>query len=447
MAPNTCYAEMGDLHIAYQTLGEGPPDLILVTVMGNVEGMWDIPPLARSLEHLAAFGRLILFDIRGTGLSDPVALAELPTLEQRMDDIDAVMDAAGSEQAVMLGIEYGGPAAVLFAATHPRRTQALVLADSAARLTRTDDYPVGWAHEDLEVHAPRVISTWGTPEPLIPGTGQLAGEVGRERWGRYQRQTASPGVAAAIVRMSLEYDVHRILPSISVPTLVLSNRNAEDPELRQQRAHSRYLADHIPGATYVEVEGPVPLQPGDLNHFVPEIREFVTGVREVAEPDRVLTTVLFSDIVGSTERATALGDHAWRDLLDAHDDMTRRQLQRYRGREVKTTGDGFLATFDGPARAIRCAAAIREAAQRLGIQLRLGIHTGEVELRGDDVGGIAVHIAARVAAHAGPSEVLVSRTVTDLVAGSEIVFQDRGEHALKGVAGDWQLFAVAPTSL
>jgi class 3 adenylate cyclase/pimeloyl-ACP methyl ester carboxylesterase len=408
--------------------------------------MWELPELARSLERLASFARLILFDIRGTGQSDPVALSELPTLEQRMDDIEAVLDAVGSERAVVLGVEYGGPSALLFAASHPERVQALVLADATARLAGSDDYPIGWAAEDLAQVGARVIATWGKVEAFVPGTETPELEAGRERWAKYQRQTASPGVAVALMRMSLDSDVRAILPTIGVPTLVLANRNAEDERVRKQTAHSRYLAEHIRGAAFVEVQGSVPLQPGDLNHFVTEIREFATGVREVAEPDRVLTTVLFSDIVGSTERATAVGDSAWRALLDAHDETIRRQLDRFRGREVKALGDGFMATFDGPARAIRSADAMRSAADRLGLQLRIGIHTGEVEMRGDDVGGIAVHIAARVAGLAGPSEILVSRTVTDLVAGSEIAFDDRGDHALKGVSGEWRLFAVAHAS-
>jgi class 3 adenylate cyclase len=436
----TKYAKTADgLHIAYQAVGAGPLDLVVVpNWITHVEGQWEIPAIARAFERFASFSRLIVYDQRGTGMSDPVPLDALPTLEQRMDDISAVMGAVGSEHAALFAWESAGPLAMLFAATYPDRTSALVLANVYACVLRDDDFPIGAPPELIESWLTQVPDSWGRAVP-VPGLSHDQDERTIAMWARYQRQAASPGTAQALIRMLTTHDVRRVMGDIHVPTLVLAHQPPVET-FQPYVANSRYLAERIPDAKLVEIGGEAP---ADMNVFVDEVQEFLTGVRQAPEADRVLATVLFSDIVGSTERAAKVGDREWRELLDQHDELVRRQLERFRGAEVKTLGDGFMATFDGPARAIRCAAAIREAVQRLDIRVRVGIHTGEVELRGDDVGGIAVHIAARVAALAGPSEVLVSRTVTDLVAGSGIAFADRGAHELKGVPGSWELYAVA----
>jgi class 3 adenylate cyclase/pimeloyl-ACP methyl ester carboxylesterase len=388
---------------------------------------------------LAAFCRLVLVDERGSGMSDPVPLSDLPTLEQRVDDVLAVLDAVGAERVTLFGMADGAPLAMLMAATHPARVERLILYCATARSTPDgDDYALGAPAEVLDGVAADIARRWGSGAFLdLMGPSEADGAF-RERWARYERAAATPGQVEALLRKGFASDVRQVLPSIGVPTLVLHRRNAVTPS-----AMGRYIADRIPSARFVELEGRdyLPFL-GDYHAIGDEIEEFVTGERSGGAADRALATVLFTDIVESTARASELGDRRWRDLLDEHDDLMRRQLVRFRGREVKTTGDGVLATFDGPARAMRCAAAMRNGATRLGLRIRVGIHTGEVDLRGDDVGGIAVVIAARVVAHAGPGEILVSSAVPPLVVGSGITFVDRGERELKGIPGTWGLFAV-----
>jgi class 3 adenylate cyclase len=441
IAPETDYARTpGGHHIAYQVFGDGPLDLIYVHGVSHLDWQWEEPRYARFLRRLASFSRLILFDMRGTGLSDPVPLADLPTLEDWMSDIDAVMEAVGSSRAALVGANDGGPMAMFFAAAHPDRTSALVLAGTTARVTQDDDYPEGDNPEIIEPLLADILDTWGRPPSRdfvrTASPADADDEALADWWVRYQKQAASPGTALAILRMNVATDVRQLLPAISVPTLVL--RGADD--VLTSSAQAEYLARHIPDARYVEVAGT-----GSwcwrTDGMANEIKEFLTGVRDMPEPERVLATILFTDIVGSSKRASDLGDRRWRDLLDQHDDIVRRQLERFGGRNIKGTGDGVLATFSGPARAVRCATAIREGLRRLGLEVTAGVHVGEIELRGVDVGGIAVHIAARVQALAQPGEVLVSRTVVDLVAGSGIEFLDRGEHELKGVPRSWRLFA------
>jgi class 3 adenylate cyclase len=441
MTPETRYARSGDVNIAYQVVGDAPRDLVLVPGwVSNIEVFWESPMVARFLQRLASFTRLILFDKRGTGLSD--RLGALPNLETRIDDVRAVLDAVGSERAALFGYSEGGAMCALFAATHPARTSALIMYGSYARLKPTHDHP--WARS-AEVQArwlEAIQRDWGGPVGLeIRAPTLLADEGARQWWARFLRMGASPAAAAELSRMSYEIDIRHLLPAVRVPTLVLHTTGDRTVEL----GASRYIAERIPGAKLVELAGidHVPWADG-ADRIVDEIEEFLTGVRHGPEPDRVLATVLFTDIVGSTEKAAALGDRRWQDLLEGHHDLVRRELGRFRGREIDTTGDGFLATFDGPARAVRCASAIASGVPTLGLAVRAGLHTGEVELRNDKVSGLAVHIGARVAAAAGPGEVLVSSTVKDLVAGSGLRFQDRGPRALKGVPGEWHLFALEP---
>ena len=441
MEPRTRYAKSGDLHIAYRTLGTGPLDIVVIEQwFSNVEIERDVPPLARFNDRLADIGRVIVFDKRGVGLSDPVPATALPSLEEWMDDLRAVMDAVGSERAAVVASMAGAYMASVFAATYPERTTALVLVDGFPRFTSATDYPWGrdpaTAAELLDAFETR----WGTGMMLDLFAPDLAEDLAvRNAWSRYERHSVSPGTARAMVEMIGETDVRSVLPAIRVPALVLARSRAPVPA-----AHGRYLADHIAGARFVELEGTTSLiWAGDQEELVAEIQHFLTGVRPAPEPDRALATVMFTDIVGSTERASEVGDARWRTILDEHNRVVRAQLERYRGREVKTTGDGFMATFDGPARAVRCAHAIVEAVRDAGVEVRAGLHTGEVELVPGDVGGIAVHIAARVSAKAGAGEVLVSSTVKDLVVGSGIAFDERGEHVLKGVPGEWRLFALA----
>lgn len=443
-APQTQYAKSGDASIAYQVVGEGPIDLVLVLGFAtHLELQWEGPPFARFFERISSFSRLIIFDKRGTGLSDPVT--EVPTLEQRVDDVRAVMDAADSERAVLFGISEGGPMSVLFAATHPDRVIALVLYGAMARTTEAPDYPWASPAEALREAAVEFIApNWGQDAqgmvelfaPSLANDPEAA-----ELVARLERSAASPAMVQQIFEMFLNVDVRAILPTIHVPTLVVHRRG---DHVVNRRA-GEHLAAQIPGARYVELSGIDHLPwAGDSEAVLGEIEEFLTGARSVPEPDRVLATVMFTDIVGSTERATELGDARWRELLSAHQAAVRRELTRSRGREVKTLGDGSLATFDGPARAIRCGRAITEEARSLGLEVRVGLHSGEVELMDADVGGIAVHIAARVGALAAAGEVLVSSTVKDLVAGSGIRFVDRGAKHLKGIPDEWRLFAVAP---
>jgi len=439
--PETRYAKSGDVHIAYQIVGEGPRDLVLVPGwVSHVECVWDDPGFARFLGRLAAFSRLIIFDKRGTGLSDRVP--GIPTLEERMDDVRTVMDAAGSERAVLCGISEGGPMSVLFAATYPERTASLVLYGAQAKVTPDPSYPWGWTLEQLDAFVATVTAGWGQADART--LAMLAPSVAedlalRHWWARYERQSASPGAFAALFRMNAEIDVRSVLPTIRAPTLVLHREGDRCVTVD----HGRYLAEHIPGAKYVELPGIDHLVLVGFDPILDEIEEFLTGVRPGPTWDRALATVLFTDIVGATEQTARLGDQRWRDLLDRYHALIRTELAFFRGREVKTLGDGFLATFDGPARAIRCACAIRDGLGQLGIEIRAGLHTGECEVMGDDVGGIAVHIGARVAARAAPGEVLVSSTVKDLVAGSGLHFVDRGVHKLHGVPEEWRLFVVA----
>jgi class 3 adenylate cyclase len=437
----TRYARSGDVSIAYQVVGEGPFDLVYVPGwVSNVELMWDEPDYAAFLERLASFSRLIIFDKRGTGLSDPVPLDRLPTLEQRMDDVRAVMDAVGSDRAALLGHSEGGNMCVLFSATYPDRTTALVLVGCYAKRIRSDDYPWAPTVEDRAREIEQTEATWGSPEAFRELAPSKANDEAFERWvGRYLRQSASPKAAAALLRMNTQIDVREVLPAIRVPTILIYRTDDADVHVDE----GRYIAERIPGARFVEVPGADhSMWTGDATAILDEIEEFLTGVRRGPEPDRVLATVLFTDVVGSTELATRLGDRAWRDLLGRHHAAVRRELGRWRGREVDTAGDGFLATFDGPARAIRCAAAAVDAIRGFGMEIRAGVHTGEVEVSNGDLRGIAVHIGSRVAGLAGPGEVLVSRTVADLVAGSGIVLAERGEHELKGVSGTWLVYAV-----
>jgi class 3 adenylate cyclase len=437
--PKTRYARSGDVSIAYQVIGDGPMDLIYVPgFVSHVELTWEVPAAVRMIERLASFARLITFDKRGSGLSDPVVGA--PTLEERMDDVRAVMEAAGSEHAAVLGVSEGVPMSILFAATHPELTTGLVLYGGMARSTWAPDYP--WATPAdalLESSAEMAPYLYDGAVIEIMAPSLADDPQAREIFARFQRYAATPAMLAQNFLMFLDIDVRAVLPTIDVPTMVLHRRG----DRAVNRHGAEWMATQIPGATYVELPGiDHALFAGDTDAAIDEIEEFLTGARRATEIDRVLATVMFTDIVDSTRRAAAMGDRQWRDLLDAQNDAIRRELARFRGHEVKTLGDGMLATFDGPARAIRCALAVTEAVRPLGIDVRVGLHTGEVELVGDDVAGIAVHIAARVGALAQANEVLVSGTVKDLVAGSGIVFSERGEHVLKGVPDQWRLFAV-----
>jgi pimeloyl-ACP methyl ester carboxylesterase len=437
-----CYAQSGEVSIAYQVVGDGPIDLVFVAgAITNLEVLWEDPDYRRFSERLGTFARLLLFDKRGMGLSDRVRVG---TLEERMDDVRAVMDAADSESAALMGVSEGGPLSMLFAAAHPERTRALILCGAEVKEEKTDDWPWGEltrAEFEQALDLDKVVARWGkglAAEHIFPNR---RGDEAFRRWfGRLQVQSATPKDAVAFMRMAFEIDVRQVVPSIKVPTLIVHRRN--DPVCHVENA--RWLARNIDGARYLELPGNDHVPWIDGEEIVAETQEFLTGVREPAEPDRVLATVLFTDIVGSTERARALGDSAWRDLLERHHSLVRAELARYRGREIDTAGDGFFATFDGPARGIRCARSIVGTVRGIGLEVRAGLHTGEVELGINSVRGIAVHTGARVAALARPGEVLVSGTVKDLIAGSGIELVDRGRHELKGIPGEWRLFALAP---
>jgi pimeloyl-ACP methyl ester carboxylesterase len=436
-SPETHYAKSGDVNIAYQVVGDGPLDLVLVPgFVSHLESDWEEPRSAHFLERLASFSRLIRFDKRGTGLSDRPA--GLPDLETRMDDVRAVMDAVGSERAALFGYSEGGPMCCLFAATYPDRTTALVLYGTYAdRSEPDDDYPWAATWDQRQAYAEEVERTWGLESDL--GTMAPKADAAMTAWWRTRaRASASPGAARALILMNSRIDVRRILPSIRLPTLVLHRRGDRDSRLEE----GRYIAERIPDARFVELSGDDHLPWIDADQIVDEVEEFLTGVRHGPTPDRVLATVLVTDIVASSERAAELGDRHWRDLLEAHHALVRRELARWRGQEVDTAGDGFLATFDGPARAIRCACAIRDGLHAIGLEIRAGLHTGECEIISGKLGGIAVHTGARVAAKASSGEVLVSGTVRDLIAGSGIELEDRGVHTLKGIPGNWPLLAV-----
>lgn len=439
--PETRYAKSGDCHIAYQVVGKGPLDLVFIPgFVSHVEHGWNDARLAHFYRRLASFARLILFDKRGTGMSDPVPLHQLPTLEQRMDDARAVMDAAGSERAALVGVSEAGPLTLLFGATHPDRTTAAVLIGTFARVAWAPDYTFGTKPDVWRSMLERMEKDWGKGVLLSAFAHSFANDAAaREWWARFQRQAASPGAAVAVMRMIYETDARPILPVIRVPTLIL--HRTEDRMVPIE--HARYLARHISGAKCVELPGMDHFfWAGDADAYLDQIEEFLTGECRSEVLDRVLSTVLFADIVGSTERAAQLGDRRWHQLLDEFYRVARRELERFRGREIDSAGDGFFAAFDGPARAIRCAEAIGGGTRSLGLEVRAGLHTGECEVMGAKIGGIAVHIGARVAGHANPGEVLVSGTVKDLVAGSGISFLDRGAHALKGIPGEWHLYAV-----
>ena len=424
----TRYAKSGAVHVAYQVLGDGPTDLVYVQgAFTHLDVMWELPAFRRFCEQLASFTRLIWFDKRGMGLSDRVAAG---TLEERMDDVRAVMDAAGSGRAVLLGESEGGPLSMLFAAAHPERAAGLILCGAEVKERTDEDWP--WGEDtagEFEQAMASLPDRWGGGQAIGYIAPSLAGDAQAREWlGRVQMNAATPGAAETFMRMAFDIDVRDVAPAIRVPALVI--HRVDDQVCHVENA--RFLARRIPGATYVELPGAdhAPWVGGD--EIVAEICEFVTGVREPAEPDRVLATVLFTDIVASTEHARQLGDRLWRDLVSEHHDLIRRELARFRGREIDTAGDGFLAAFDGPARALRAAQSIVRAVRPLGIQVRAGVHTGECEILDDKLVGVAVHVGARVAAAAGPSEVLATGTVGDLVAGSGIEFADRGMRPLKG---------------
>jgi class 3 adenylate cyclase len=438
--PETSYARLGDLHLAYQVLGEGPPDILPLDYwISHVEAQWDAPPLAALRERLASFGRVIMFDKRGSGLSDPVSTSQMPILETWMDDAVAVLDAVRSEKVVIIGNLGGGLLAMTLAAAHPERVASLVLVDCFARARKASDFPIGEAAEFFDNSINQIESSAGRGVMLDMFAPSLADDpVMRRAWSRYERQASSPGSLKTVVQFISEGDVRSVLPSIRVPTLVI--QRAGGPF---QAPHGRYLAEHIRGARYLELPGADKfIWAGDTESILAEIQDFVTGVRPAPTPVRVLATVLFTDIVASTRRAAEMGDHRWRELLAEHFRVVRRQLDRFRGREIKTVGDGILATFDGPERAVRCAAAIRDGVRDLGLGLRAGLHTGEIELEEDDIAGLAVHISARISSMANEGEILVSSTVRDLVVGSGLEFADRGSHELKGVPGEWRIFAV-----
>jgi class 3 adenylate cyclase len=441
--PETQYARSGEVHIAYQVVGEGQLDLVWIPSLAHhVELSWESPPVARFLVRLAELGRLIVFDKRGTGMSDRVSSDT--TLETRMDDIRAVMDAAGSDRAVVCALGEGGPLAMLFAATYPERTDGLVLINSSPRLVRSAEFPWLPSRGEQEQNIEGMVRKWGDPaqrEWLSIGSPDMI-EVERMAFARALRLSVSPGALRDYMRMNLDVDVCGVLDSIRVPTLVLHRAELARLDIRG----ARYLAEHIRGARLVELPGRnfAPAV-GDAEALFAEIERFCADIQsgewQPAEPDRMLATVLFTDIVGSTDKMAELGDRDWRKLLDGHHTAVRRELSRFRGIEMDTAGDGFFARFDGPARAVRCAQAITDDVRKLGIQLRAGLHTGECELADGKVAGIAVSIGARIAAAAKPGEVLVSSTVKDLVAGSGLAFEDRGTHQLKGVPGEWRLYA------
>ena len=438
--PDTLYAKAGDAAVAYQVYGSGEHRVVAVPAsQSNVELIWEWAPSHHYFERWASFATVAMFDQRGTGCSDRIQGAA--SIEERMEDIRVVMDAVGWEQATIYGWAEGGLLACLFAATYPERTERLILQNSIARWIRAPGYEMGIDRAEYDEFCAAWAANWGTPETLSVALF-MPSQLGDEaflRWIQHaERQSSTPQNVLATMALNAEIDVRQVLPVIRVPTLVVHAR--QNPRLPVE--HGRYLAANIPGATLFEYDGEhFPFVAG-VDESMDAMEEFVTGAVHRPAGDRVLATVVFTDICGSTERAAALGDHDWKALLDRHDDALREVLARHGGVEVDTTGDGMLATFDSPARAVRCASDMIEAAQTIGLEIRAGVHTGEVERRGEDVAGIAVHIAARVLALARPGEILVSRTVTDLVAGSGIAFVDRGTHALKGVPDRWRLFAV-----
>jgi pimeloyl-ACP methyl ester carboxylesterase len=439
--PKTQYTRSGDLHIAYQVVGEGPLDLVYVPGwVSHVELAWEEPTLARFLRRLASFSRLIMFDKRGTGLSDRVPNDKLPTLEERIDDLRAVMDAVDSERPAIFGFSEGGNLSAFFAATYPERTKALVLFGTFAKRIWSSDYPWAPKPEDRERESETLEREWGELMDLEYYVPSKDGDQPfLRRLATYFRRSASPGAAVALLRMNTQLDIRHILPTIRVPTLVIHRKGDRDANVEE----GRWVAKQIPNARFVELSGEDHLPwVGHQDAVIDEVQEFLTGARAIPEPNRVLATVLFTDIVGSTEQAALMGDRAWQELLDSHHALVRKALAQFRGREIKTVGDAFITTFDGPARAMRCACAIRDSVGSIGVEIRAGLHTGEIEITGPDIGGIAVHIAARIMSVAQPGEILVSSTVKDLSVGSGIAFIDRGARVLKGVPDEWRLFMV-----
>jgi class 3 adenylate cyclase/pimeloyl-ACP methyl ester carboxylesterase len=434
------YATSGDLRIAYQEFGEGPINLVIAPgFISNLDQIWDSPPIAPVLERLGRIARCVVFDKRGTGLSDRDL--GFGSLEERMDDIRAVVDAVGFDRVALFGYSEGGPLSLLFAATYPERVTELALYGTMARIVVAPDYPEGMAPELREPLLQIVESEWGTGRALLPFIQHVPDTPAvRDKLARYERSACTPRMARHILERNIEMDIRAVLPAVTVPTLVL--HSSGDPLVFA--AWGRYLAEHVPGARYIEHDADYHMTwNGNEAWFVDEVESFLTGAAPAPAPtERVLATVLFTDIVGSTEKASAVGDREWRQLLDRHDSIAAERVTAFGGRVVKTTGDGLLATFDSPSRAVEGAQAIRDSLEGLGLELRAGVHTGEVERRGDDVGGIAVNIGSRIAGLAGSGEVWVSRTVKDLTTGSGIEFVDRGRHALKGVPDEWELFSL-----
>jgi len=443
MRPETKYVKAPGGYVAYQAFGEGARDILFITHWGtNLDAMWDEPSLAHFFHRLSRVGRIICFDKRGTGVSDPVPLSVLPTLEEWMDDARVALDAAGSRQAAIIGDTEGGPMAMMLAATYPDRIPELVLLNTFARWRRAPDYPIGMPDPTWHRLLSLYEEHWGQrPQMLALTAPSQFGNPRAEEWFmRYQRMSMPPGAASRMYRWVTQLDLRAVLPTISAKTLVL--QRTENQHYRP--AFGRFLAEHISGARLVELQGAdcYPFYTEQSDAVLQELQEFLTGSREEPLIQRELATVLFPDIVGSTDLAAHLGDSRWLDLRAAHDEVVRRSLAAFRGQEVATTGDGFLATFDGPARGVQCAARIRDAVRPLGLEIRAGLHTGEIERLDVDIGGIAVHLGARIMSLAGPSEVLVSSTLTDLVVGSGILFSDRGVHDLKGVPGSWHVYEV-----
>jgi class 3 adenylate cyclase len=447
--PDIHYARSADgTHIAYQVAGDGPIDvLVTAPAYSNIELIWAIPSIGPFLGALASIARVVCFDPRGAGLSDPLTVDRLPTLEARVADALTVMEAAGSERPAVFGMDATGPLAIFFAATYPERTAALILFGTFACGLKDEEYPWAWSAEEWQAHDREVEERWGQRDFVESFVRWMAPTARPDRaaialWATYYRQAASPGMAVALNQLERETDVRRVLRTVQAPTLILHRRDEGVYHVEE----GRYMARHIPGARFVELEGADHLPgDGDMSAVVEEVGRFIGSVQdEEASFDRVLASVLFTDIVGSTEKAAELGDRRWGETIEAHHATVRAILARYHGIEIDTAGDGFFATFDGPARAVRCAQAIAEAVRVLGLEVRVGVHTGEVETIDGKVGGIAVNIGARVGGMAGPSEVLVSSTVKDLVAGSGLVFQDRGEQDLRGIPDRWHLYGVLP---
>lgn len=436
MRPETYYTRSGAVNIAYQLFGDGPHDLVLVPGwVSNIDAFWEEPTVVRFFEGLAKFSRVLLFDKRGTGLSDPVT--GIPTLEDRMDDVRAVMNAADSKDATLFGYSEGGPMCALFAATYPERTRAMVLMGSYARRQSAPGYECGLSDENSGQLLEDIKSGWGTPLDIERRIPSLASNQRFRRWwAKFLRAGASPASAAALMRMNFQIDVRPILPSIRVPALILHAKRDRIVDVEA----GRYLAQHIPNARLIEFDTDDHVPFGDsMGQVLDETQKFVTGRSDVYSDDRVVSTIMFTDIVNSTRVAAEMGDSVWRDSLEAHHAAVRGELAIHRGTEIKTTGDGFHATFDGPARAIRCGQAICQSVEALGLEVRVGIHTGECVRSGDELEGIAVHIAARIGGLADAGQVLVSQTVRDLVAGSGIQFESQGVHKLKGVDGEWSV--------